>query len=88
MLKIVTDSAANLTTEEAKKLGVEILPLSIIFGDEIYLAEQCRHQGLKVVYDPTIAVKDTEHASTGNMPSRFYCNCNAKALEYIMSAFY
>lgn len=36
MLKIVTDSAANLTTEEAKKLGVEILPLSIIFGDEIY----------------------------------------------------
>lgn len=36
MLKIVTDSAANISAEEAKKLGVEVLPLSIIFGDDIY----------------------------------------------------
>lgn len=36
MLKIVTDSAANISAEEAKKLGVEVLPLSIIFGNDIY----------------------------------------------------
>lgn len=36
MLKIVTDSAANLTAEEANELGVEVLPLSIIFGSEEY----------------------------------------------------
>lgn len=36
MLKIVTDSAANISAEEAKELGVEVLPLSIIFGDDIY----------------------------------------------------
>lgn len=76
-----------LTKMYFEKCGIINYPV-FLFGEEIYLAEQCRQQGLKVVYDPTIAVKDTEHASTGNMPSRFYCNCNAKALEYIMSAFY
>ena len=76
-----------LTKMYFERCGIINYPV-FLFGEEIYLAEQCRQQGLKVVYDPTIAVKDTEHASTGNMPSRFYCNCNAKALEYIMSAFY
>lgn len=76
-----------LTKMYFERCGIINYPV-FLFGEEIYLAEQCRQQGLKVVYNPTIAVKDTEHASTGNMPSRFYCNCNAKALEYIMSAFY
>ncbi len=36
MLKIVTDSAANITAEEANELGVKVLSLSIIFGDKEY----------------------------------------------------
>lgn len=37
MLKIVTDSAANLTAEEAKDMGIDVLPFPVIFGDKTYL---------------------------------------------------
>lgn len=37
MLKIVTDSAANLTAEQAKEAGVEVLPYPVIFGNETLL---------------------------------------------------
>jgi DegV family protein with EDD domain len=36
-VKIVTDSAADLTVEQADALGVRIVPLSIRFGDEEYV---------------------------------------------------
>ena len=31
---IVTDSASDLTDEEVTSLGIEVVPLSIRFGDE------------------------------------------------------
>lgn len=37
MLQIITDSSADLTLEEAKALGIQIVPLSVIFGDKGYL---------------------------------------------------
>ena len=37
MLKIVTDSAANLTAEQAKEAGIEVLPYPVIFGNETLL---------------------------------------------------
>lgn len=36
-VKIVTDSAADLTVEQAEALGVQIVPLSIRFGDEEFV---------------------------------------------------
>lgn len=36
-VKIVTDSAADLTVEQADALGVRIVPLTIRFGDEEYV---------------------------------------------------
>lgn len=35
-VKIITDSASDLTPSEAEKLGIELLPLSISFGDTTY----------------------------------------------------
>jgi DegV family protein with EDD domain len=35
-VRIVTDSAADLPSEEAARLGVEVVPLSIRFGDREY----------------------------------------------------
>ncbi len=37
MLKIITDSAANLSAEEAKEIGAEVLPYPVIFGNETLL---------------------------------------------------
>lgn len=34
MLKIITDSSSNISQEEAAQLGVTVLPMTVIFGDE------------------------------------------------------
>lgn len=37
MIKIITDSSANISQEEGKKMGIEIVPLTVSFDDEHYL---------------------------------------------------
>lgn len=37
MIRIVTDSTADFTVEQAKALGITIVPLTVSFGDESYL---------------------------------------------------
>ena len=37
MLKIITDSAANLTAEEAESMGIKVLPFPVIFGERTFL---------------------------------------------------
>lgn len=76
-----------LTKEYIEKCGPINYPV-FLFGEEIYLAEECRRHNLKVVYDPTIKVTDKEHASTGRMPSRQYNKFNIEALNYIIRTFY
>lgn len=34
MIKIITDSSSNITQDEAKNLGIELMPLTINFGTE------------------------------------------------------
>ena len=36
MIKIITDSSSNITQEEAKALGITVMPLTIMFGTEEY----------------------------------------------------
>lgn len=35
-VKIITDSGSDITQEEAKKLGVTVVPVYLRFGDEVY----------------------------------------------------
>jgi len=35
-VKIVTDSGSDITQEEAKKLGIMVIPVYLRFGDEVY----------------------------------------------------
>lgn len=37
MIKIVIDSASDIELEEAKKMGVYLLPIEVSFGDKVYL---------------------------------------------------
>lgn len=37
MLEIITDSSAELSAEEARALGVRVVPLTVIFGGDAYL---------------------------------------------------
>lgn len=59
-----------------------------LFCEEIYLGEQCRQHGLKVVYEPDIRVTDAEHASTGTFRRSSYCRFNYDALSYILRTYY
>ncbi len=36
MLQIITDSSAEFTEEEAKELGIQIVPLTVVFGNTAY----------------------------------------------------
>lgn len=76
-----------LTRLYIEKCGMIDFPV-FLYCEEIYLAEQCRNHGLRVVYDPEIKIIDMEHASTGKMPSRSYFKYNADALKYIIDTFY
>lgn len=35
-VKLLVDSASDITIEEAKALGIEMIPMTIMFGDEVY----------------------------------------------------
>lgn len=37
MLRIITDSTSDISQEEAKQLGIDVVPLSVAFGDEIFV---------------------------------------------------
>lgn len=37
MIKIIIDSASDITQEEAEKKGIRMIPLEVRFGDEVYL---------------------------------------------------
>ena len=36
-IKIIVDSASDITKEEAKILGIEVIPMEITIGDELFL---------------------------------------------------
>lgn len=37
MLRIITDSTAEFTAEEAQALGIEVVPMTVVFGENAYL---------------------------------------------------
>ena len=76
-----------LTRRYIEKCGIIDYPM-FLYCEEIYLAEQCRINGLRVMYDRSVRIIDMEHASTGKMPSSYYCKCNADALEFVIKTFY
>jgi DegV family protein with EDD domain len=36
MIKIITDSSSNISQQEAKKLGITVMPMTVMFGTEEY----------------------------------------------------
>lgn len=76
-----------LTRSYIQKCGKIDYPM-FLFCEEIWLAEKCRLAGLKVIYDPSMTIYDTEHVSTGRMDHRFFCQCNYDAIQYIIKSFY
>ena len=67
-VKIVVDSASDITTEEGKKLGIEVIPIEIRFKEEEFLdGENLSH---KVFYEKLIESDELPKTSQIN-PFRF-----------------
>lgn len=82
-----------LTREYFQKCGMIEYPV-FLFGEELYLAEQCREHSLRVVYCPSVVVYDSEHVSTNKMSraisfkQTFYYKCNEAAINFILKNYY
>ena len=37
MLRIIADSTCDISKEDARKMGIQIVPISVRFGDEEFL---------------------------------------------------
>ena len=72
-----------LTKEFYKRCGVINYPV-FLYGEEIYLAELSRNNGLKTIYDPLLKVIDIDHVSTGKIKYKRWCKFNYDALTYIL----
>lgn len=76
-----------LTKEFYKRCGIINYPI-FLFGEEIYLGETCLRVGLKVIYEPSIKILDSEHVSTKTLKKDFYNRCNLEAINYLIKNYY
>lgn len=59
-----------------------------LFGEEIYIAENIRRLGLKVMYDPSLKVLHEEHRSTKLFRSRKMASYVAPSAAYCANTFF
>lgn len=59
-----------------------------LFGEELFLAEQCRELGLAIKYVPRIKYINYEHVSTSRLKSSFVAKCDYNAITYILDRYY
>ena len=82
-----------LTRAYFEKCGMIDYPV-FLFGEELYLAEECRKHSLRVIYRPEICIYDSEHVSTSKLKKTlpfkktFYYQCNSDAIDYILANYY
>lgn len=73
-----------LTREYFKRCGMIDYPI-FLYCEELYIAELCRDNNLKTVYNPAIKVTDIDHVSTSQLKFKNYCRYNYEAITYILS---
>lgn len=76
-----------LTKRYIEECGALDFP-NFLYGEEIFLAEECRLHHLKVLYLPKIKVIDIGRASTGKLKSRDYYRYNYNGLNYLINRYY
>jgi GT2 family glycosyltransferase len=59
-----------------------------LFGEEDFVAEECRLAGLTVQYHPSIIVHDEDHGSTSKEGRERLAAWHVTALEYLIARYY
>jgi GT2 family glycosyltransferase len=61
---------------------------SVLFGEELFIAEQARKLNLNMVYEPTLQVEHNEHATTGVFKSRRMVTYLHQSYTYILKTYF
>ena len=61
---------------------------SFLFGEEIFIAELCKKENLKVEYYPSLEVFDKDHSSTSKIKRKLFFKMNYDSLKYVKSQFF
>jgi GT2 family glycosyltransferase len=69
------------------KNGVSLHYPCFLYGEEIFLAEQCRDLKIPIIFDPSLEVIHNEHGSTGRFPSRVILNAKKESSRFLVSLF-
>ena len=80
-------SCIILTREYFNRCGIINYPI-FLYEEEIYIAEECRTHGLKVIYEPSIIVHDIGRVSTGKTNWKENYLWHAQGLEFIIKNYY
>lgn len=59
-----------------------------LFGEEIFLAELIRKHNLKVLYVPSIQIRDIDHIATSKIDRKKYYQLKYKSVEYLYKTFF
>jgi hypothetical protein len=59
-----------------------------LFGEEIFVAESCRHMHLKIRLAPELKVHDIDHGSTSLQSARFISGEHTKSLRYLLKTYF
>jgi len=77
-----------ILTKEFIKKNPEMHFPCFLFGEELFLGEIIRNEGLKVIYESSLKIFDDEHVSTSKLPSRNYYKYNRTSISWILRTFY
>lgn len=80
-------SCIILTNEYFKQCGILKYPI-FLYGEEIYLAEECYRHSLTVQYSPDIVVEDIGQVSTGKAQKTAYYKWNCEAITYLLNTYF
>jgi GT2 family glycosyltransferase len=70
-----------------KKGGTINYP-SVLFGEELFIAEQVRKLNLNMVYEPTLKVEHNEHTTTGVFKSRKTVAYLYQSYTYLLKTYF
>jgi len=61
---------------------------SVLFGEELFIAEQARELNLSIVYEPKLQVQHNEHATTGVFKSRKTVAYLHQSYTYLLKTYF
>ncbi len=57
---------------------------SFLFGEEIFVGEQCRKNGMKTVFEPSLKILHHEHSSTGIFKNKANAGFIHQSYQYLL----